>query len=171
MKTLEELTLEVTQWALSKGIFAKANPSTQVMKTVEEANELKAALLEVKDGKKDALLEVKDGIGDVMVTLIILCKMYSVDLSIFLCQPSTLTRPGEHIPLEVRAENLMVAIQTEKGSAYWMKELVLEVQEIAWTHSLHIEDCIQYVLHENDDPLVGRTGKMVDGIFVKDKKI
>lgn len=71
MKTTIEL---VEQWAEAKGILSKATPLTQAMKTQEEVNELYRAIL---DDNRD---EIKDAIGDIMVTLIIQCKMQGMDL-------------------------------------------------------------------------------------------
>ena len=71
MKTTIEL---VEQWAEEKGILSKATPLTQAVKTQEEVNELYHAIL---DDNRD---EIKDAIGDIMVTLIIQCKMQGMDL-------------------------------------------------------------------------------------------
>lgn len=71
MKTTIEL---VKQWAEEKGILSKATPLTQAIKTKEEVDELYRAIL---DDNRD---EIKDAIGDIMVTLIIQCKMQDMDL-------------------------------------------------------------------------------------------
>lgn len=64
----------VEQWAEEKGILSKAWPLTQAIKTQEEVNELCYAIL---NNNRD---EIKDAIGDIMVTLIIQCKMQGMDL-------------------------------------------------------------------------------------------
>ena len=64
----------VEQWAEEKGILSKATPLTQAMKTLEEVNELLGAIMD------DNREEIKDAIGDIMVTLIIQCKMQGMDL-------------------------------------------------------------------------------------------
>ena len=64
----------IEQWAEEKGILSKATPLTQAIKTQEEVNELYRAIL---DENRD---EIKDAIGDIMVTLIIQCKMQGMDL-------------------------------------------------------------------------------------------
>ena len=71
MKTTIQL---VEQWAEEKGILSKATPLTQAIKTQEEVNELYRAIL---DDNRD---EIKDAIGDIMVTLIVQCKMQGMDL-------------------------------------------------------------------------------------------
>lgn len=64
----------IEQWAEEKGILSKATPLTQAIKTKEEVDELYRAIL---DDNRD---EIKDAIGDIMVTLIIQCKMQGMDL-------------------------------------------------------------------------------------------
>jgi NTP pyrophosphatase (non-canonical NTP hydrolase) len=71
---IQTLSSLVEQWAEEKGILSKATPLTQEMKTQEEVDELYHAIL---DDNRDA---IKDAIGDIMVTLIIQCKMQGMDL-------------------------------------------------------------------------------------------
>lgn len=169
MKTLPELKVEVIEWANSKGILEKATPLTQAAKTVEEVGELVKAL----DLRGNQLTldydEIKDGIGDVVVTLIIQCEMQKLDLNSYMTSPL----PENSHPrwLDQSVDMFLAAIQENKAVEYWTKELVHILRFTAQQYGVTIEECVQYVLHENDDPLVGRTGKMVDGTFVKDKKI
>ena len=97
---IHTLSSLIEQWAEEKGILSKATPIKQAMKTQEEVNELLGAIL---DDNRD---EIKDAIGDIMVTLIIQCKMQGMDL----------------------------------------------------------EDCLESAYNV----IKNRTGKMVDGVFVKD---
>jgi NTP pyrophosphatase (non-canonical NTP hydrolase) len=71
---IHALSSLIEQWAEEKGILSKATPLTQAIKTQEEVNELYRAIL---DDNRD---EIKDAIGDIMVTLIIQCKMQGMDL-------------------------------------------------------------------------------------------
>lgn len=64
----------IEEWAEEKGILSNATPLTQAIKTKEEVDELYHAIL---DDNRD---EIKDAIGDIMVTLIIQCKMQGMDL-------------------------------------------------------------------------------------------
>ena len=64
----------IEEWAEEKGILSKATPLTQAIKTKEEVGELYHAIL---DNNQE---EIKDAIGDIMVTLIIQCKMQDMDL-------------------------------------------------------------------------------------------
>ena len=80
----EELEQKVIEWAKEKGILDKATPLTQLIKTQEELDETREALIALKaaEGNPDkqiarsqALAEVEDGIGDMLVTIIILSKI------------------------------------------------------------------------------------------------
>jgi len=69
-----ELEACVQEWAKEKGIFDKATPLKQALKTQEELTELLNAIVD------DDKLEIEDAIGDIMVTLIILAEMHEVTL-------------------------------------------------------------------------------------------
>ena len=72
--TYYELEAAVEQWAEDKGIFDKATPIKQAMKTQEELTELLNAIL---DEDKS---EIIDAIGDILVTVIIQAKMQEVTI-------------------------------------------------------------------------------------------
>jgi NTP pyrophosphatase (non-canonical NTP hydrolase) len=65
-----ELECAVEQWAKEKGILEKATPNAQALKTLEECTELLVAL------EKKSESGTMDAIGDIVVTLIIQCKMH-----------------------------------------------------------------------------------------------
>ena len=69
-----ELEVCVQEWAREKGIFDKATPLKQALKTQEEVTELLNAIVD-----RDKA-EMEDAIGDILVTLIILAEMYHVTL-------------------------------------------------------------------------------------------
>jgi len=69
-----ELEQKVNEWADRKGIFDKGNPFAQAEKTIEEAQEIKDALL------KDDKAELIDALGDTLVTIIIQAEMHNLDL-------------------------------------------------------------------------------------------
>ena len=71
---MKQLINNVEQWAADKGILEHATTLRQAEKTLEECQELICAIL------NEDRAEIKDAIGDVMVTLIIQCKMQGMDL-------------------------------------------------------------------------------------------
>ena len=89
MKNFKELNELVIKWADDKGILEKANPLTQLSKTEEEVAETREALFarqnnlefyhNSKGQLKDSDTEIKDGYGDVLVTILIGCKLSGLD--------------------------------------------------------------------------------------------
>lgn len=69
-----KLEKQVEQWAKDKGILDKATPIAQALKTLEETTELLTAI------NNNDRAEIIDAIGDIMVTLIIQCKMQDLTL-------------------------------------------------------------------------------------------
>jgi NTP pyrophosphatase (non-canonical NTP hydrolase) len=66
LSNLEQSTIE---WAEDKGIFVKATPMSQAIKTLEECHEMLMAI------NKNDRPETKDAIGDQVVTLAIQAHM------------------------------------------------------------------------------------------------
>ena len=69
-----ELECAVEKWAEDKGIFEKATPMAQALKTLEETTELCTAI------NNDDRAEIIDAMGDIMVTLVIQAKMQKISL-------------------------------------------------------------------------------------------
>ena len=69
-----ELIAAVEAWAEARHIFRHSKPMPQLMKTVSEIGELCDATL------KDNRSEVIDAVGDVLVTLIIYCRLQGLTL-------------------------------------------------------------------------------------------
>lgn len=69
-----ELEESVVQWGIDKGILEKGTPIGQAIKTLEETTELLDAI------NKNDKHETKDAIGDIMVTLILQCKMQNISI-------------------------------------------------------------------------------------------
>lgn len=75
----EDLEKKVIDWASEKGIFLKATRMKQGLKTLEEVEELLAA---IDDNDKP---EIVDALGDILVTIIIQAKMNGLKLTDCLC--------------------------------------------------------------------------------------
>ena len=75
MKTFGYLENEVEIWGYARGIIQNGKPLGQAKKTLEETNELIAAI--ALDDRK----EVIDAIGDILVTLIMQCAIQKVTLT------------------------------------------------------------------------------------------
>jgi len=82
------LNNRVIKWANSKGLLDNATPLTQMSKTIEEIEETRDALLAQANGMnryfnskeelKDTEEEILDGFGDVLVTILIGCKLQDI---------------------------------------------------------------------------------------------
>lgn len=72
--TFEELNTLVVQWAKDRQIVPNSNPTAQLMKTMSELGELADATL------KTDWAEIEDGVGDVLVTLILYCKLQDISV-------------------------------------------------------------------------------------------
>jgi NTP pyrophosphatase (non-canonical NTP hydrolase) len=89
MNRFKELNERVVKWADNKGILEKGTPLAQQGKTEEEVAELREALfaqandLQYFKNSKEAICftpaEIQDAIGDVLVTILIQCKMQYLD--------------------------------------------------------------------------------------------
>ena len=72
--TFEELHLRVLEWASARKIIPNGKPTAQLMKTMSELGELADATL------KTDWAEIEDGVGDVLVTLILYCRLQDIDI-------------------------------------------------------------------------------------------
>ena len=70
----QKLEVSVIEWAEDKGIFSKATPMKQALKTQEEVTELLTA---IEDKDRD---EIADALGDILVTIIIQAEMQGMSL-------------------------------------------------------------------------------------------
>jgi NTP pyrophosphatase (non-canonical NTP hydrolase) len=74
MRSYNELEALVITWAHQKGILDNGTPRAQAGKTVEEVQELIAAI----DTNNKA--EIEDALGDILVTIIIQAEMQGLEL-------------------------------------------------------------------------------------------
>ena len=75
MRSYNELEALVITWAHQKGILDNGTPRAQAGKTVEEVQELIAAI----DTNNKA--EIEDALGDILVTIIIQAEMQQMSLT------------------------------------------------------------------------------------------
>lgn len=69
-----KLKREVLEWAKAKGILDRATPMAQAIKTLEEVNELLAAINSGNDEERE------DAYGDILVTIIIGAELSGLDI-------------------------------------------------------------------------------------------
>ena len=157
MKNL--LTLEsianVTQWAVARNLIEGATPQAQFLKLVEEISEV------VKAETDDQFI---DGIGDSLVVLTIMSaqlgfKFEDLDL--------------ENINIAERPDNVLVVLgslaegvakqKPEQAKESIIDLVLINIGAIAQT-PFTLQQCYDAAYAEIKD----RTGKMVDGVFIRD---
>ena len=89
MDKFTELNTRVIKWADDKGVLEKATPLNQIGKTMEEVEETRDAMLaqaneldyyvNSKGEPKDTKEEILDGFGDILVTVLIGCKLQEIN--------------------------------------------------------------------------------------------
>lgn len=175
----------VNQWADEKGIHEKGNCFTQLIKTNEEVSELLVAI------NNSDTEEIKDAIGDILVTLInaswfitgydIIATCYKikyVDKVYRDVQPVDFHKNISNIfnSLGELFSNLLNTTPNKKGYSKEFVKMYIEQMNII-TDALDnivksdiisdvtLESCLEIAYNV----ISKRTGKIVNGTFVKDK--
>jgi NTP pyrophosphatase (non-canonical NTP hydrolase) len=69
---------------------------------------------------------------------------------------------------EVAELNKAVVKNSSNGIKDGIGDVLVTLIIQAAMQDTNIFECLDYVLYRNEDPLIGRTGQMIDGVFVKD---
>lgn len=176
----KELIQDVQEWFHEKGIINKSNPLKQLWKTQEEVTETRDAIVRYfmadDDSDEQAKLwhEIKDGIGDTAVTLIGVCMMEELDFmalyETFSFEPqNAITQPSFDGALENLQSHLSGARDAIIKCDHWMREhdigcMIWDLGELCHLFGITLEECLQQAY----DVISERTGRMENGIFVKD---
>ena len=158
---MQELQNKVIKWAEDKGIFANSDPISQFIKTISEVGELADAV------NKNDLPEIKDAIGNTYVTMIIFSRMM-VARKIF----GEINPPMDEDTVKKDILWLSCAIGTCANAIY---QKTVEIRDlngidnalarIAIKYGWTAKECVQSAY----DVISKRTGKMENGVFVKDR--
>lgn len=178
--SLTNLIENVQGWSAAKGLD-KAEPIKQMQKLNEEWGELNA-------GKaKSDKVKLVDSIGDVMVVLTILSQQMKFERIEQLVDPTQhnkalykandvetdylLLYGGKEIGLIAhRMIDLIFntgLINTSTQIQFHIRNLTGILAKIAINEGTNLETCLQVAW----DEIKGRTGKMVDGVFVKQEDL
>ena len=148
---MEKLKDKVIEWAEDKGIFEKSDPTSQFLKTISEIGELADAV------NKNDLPEIKDAIGDITVTLILHAEMTDSELELDVDECVGYENPKEAVLYLLQV--LCKIVDYEEYGAT-IEALVAIASYYGWT----LQECLQSAY----DVISKRTGKMENGVFVKD---
>lgn len=177
-----ELVENVKVWSVAKGLD-KAEPIKQMQKLSEEWGELNQA--KAKSNPE----QLKDSIGDVLVVLIILCQQLNfedinnlVDVSIYKERAEQLNLFGASTDKslllgtsEVGRIAGVLTIDNGIGKMNFQKMIIKRsimnlidvLDNIAIEENTSIIECFELAWNE----IKGRTGQMVNGVFVKSEDI
>ena len=173
-RTIQELVPLIQEWAKERGIFDKSTPFDQLLKTHEEVGELIKACY---DNDKPA---IQDAIGDVMVTLINYCYFMKIDAWI---QINDVLNIGD----ETNEDKVILSLYTLRELSSLMNNtfitmgrmyeeqpktiffnfsyIIYYLNNIAILENTTLEECLNIAYNEIKE----RTGKMINGKFVKDE--
>jgi NTP pyrophosphatase (non-canonical NTP hydrolase) len=158
IEKLRELVILTQQWAESKGLIDKENIRAQYNYIHLELTELYKAIREGKDQD-----EIKDGFGDTMVTLIVFAHIRGVPPLIGLW-----LKCHHHKARTTEPSSILVDLQDFRYELYshlHPGEAFTRLCAIARSNGYDIVECLEIAYNE----ISKRTGKMIDGDFVKDK--
>lgn len=180
MRTLEELVNLVNQWAEEKGIHEKGNMLTQFLKTYEEIGESIEAIC------NNNTEELSDAIGDITVTLINACWFLDKDAIKTLLEKKQLTvnyiveNKGEQSLVEepkfifTDMVLCLCRIISEVGLSKYPKEeliknnvlkILVNLEVLCYNYNLDFTTCLNGAY----EIISKRSGKVVNGQFIKDK--
>nr|DAO92464.1 MAG TPA: NTP-PPase-like protein [Caudoviricetes sp.] len=158
-----DLKILVEGWAEKKGIMEHGTPIKQLLKTLEEITELHTAI------EDDNLEEIIDAIGDVVVTLIIYAKMKNITLFPNGSEELSDSKGTAQDPYFL-LDNCNKLMQLEKFTNdsvekyHAVQMMLFLLNQIANRFNLKIWEC----LHSAYKVISRRTGKVVNGTFIKD---
>lgn len=157
---MNELIKKVEQWAIDRNLHT-ADSKGQALKVVEEFTETLLA-----DGKGNTD-EVIDGIGDTYVTLIIICQQLDIDF----------LKEFNETPLFFECEGIFdksinrLVSGVAKGDKYLVNlgitMILIVLEYLTKEYGATPIECLSVAYNEIKD----RTGKMVDGVFVKSEDL
>ena len=173
MKTIQELVPLIHQWAKERKIYEELTPFDELLKTHEEASELIKACY---GNEKPA---IQDAIGDVMVTLINYCYfidedfIFAVKLSESRYRQTLLSTNLQHAIKTNEALTIILIEEDYQREVPILKKqiihhvamLIANLHCIALLENTTLEECLNIAYNE----IKNRTGKMINGKFVKDE--
>jgi len=186
---MNQLIEQIKAWGIAKGITGTNGKGTllgQLAKTQEELTETRDAAVWRMHASNyaesyRAKMAIKDGIGDTAVTLILAAEMLSWDLNFHGVQTSKRDELLEMLSFAQKAlsnaRDAGVRSKTHDRNTLERSDeegICLEAMQImlncmitaADIAGLTMEECLQAAY----DEIKGRTGKMENGVFVKDQQ-
>ena len=170
---------KIIDWADERGLNKAEILPMQLEKSREENAELTQAITKYELGNKDAIVEIKDAVGDIYVTLVVALKLLQ-QREIVLHTFSGIFLWHSQDELETNwtcFSELLRTTDTDLFKTFIKKDkeymeiyrmiivYVNLLDAIAKKYNLELVECVDYAYNQ----IKNRTGKMIDGSFVKDK--
>lgn len=170
---------KINDWAEIRGLNRSDFLAMQLEKSREENAELTQAITKYELGNKEAIVEIKDAIGDVYVTLVVAFKLLKPIETVYYTFRSTVLWYSKdeletswicfsELLRTTDARFYKTFISEEKKDVELFKMVVTYINlldVVAKKYDLELVDCVDYAYNQ----IKNRTGKMIDGSFVKDK--
>lgn len=160
-KRLIELIKKTQKWFYDRNLQTQ-NPDKQFLKLFEEIGELASGLAKKQDDV------VKDSIGDIAVVLIGLTLQLGIDTKeVF---PHTESVPSTNSNKE---EDHFILLLDQSVAAYFsrqnyqLKNVAFELIRISKFLNIDFTECLGLAYEEIKD----RTGRLVDGVWVKEEDL
>jgi hypothetical protein len=165
---MNDLNQLILKWADDKGILANGTPEGQLAKTLEELIETAQAVAlydnqsRYDTSERDFLEEVKDGIGDVYVTLVIHAKLAGYEFSSH--ERANLANDMTNKYIFNEFSIWLPALARNESPEMLSRTMIFLTHGLAMNHGLALRECVEH----SYNVIAKRTGKMQDGVFVKD---
>lgn len=145
MKTLDDLRPLILDWAKAKDLLRFEIRDKQRLKLIEECGELASSVL------KNDFEGQKDAIGDIFVVLVILAKQVGRELPYF------------SFDKESKRVDKMICFIIQSSLSYSFHFTLYYLENLAYSLGLDLTECANLAWDEIKD----RTGKTIDGTFIK----
>lgn len=160
-KKLIELIKKTQKWFYDRNLQTQ-NPDKQFLKLFEEIGELASGLAKKQDDV------IKDSIGDIAVVLIGLTLQLGIDTKeVF---PATESVPSTNSNKE---EDHFILLLDQSVAAYFsrqnyqLKNVAFELIRVSKFLNIDFTECLGLAYEEIKD----RTGRLVDGVWVKEEDL
>ena len=163
---MNELIKKVEQWAIDRNLHT-ADSKGQALKVVEEFTETTLAI--EQDEEEDVVF---DGVGDTYVTLIILCQQQGLEFENYKKQAESNIGSGVYeLNENIQYPLNMLATGISKGHKRTIEQGVIGIlsalEIVLNNYDVPDYHCLEMAYNEIKD----RTGKMVNGIFIKSEDL
>ena len=166
---------KILDWAEERNLLTQGDVFMQLEKSREENSELTKAITKYEKGNAQAYDEIKDAIGDVYVTLVVASDIHGLPVHEIFKNVKLREYDSYHWQhytnlLRVYDWELYLSCVYEDSPRYNMPEILSNyidfLNSVAIEYNFTLVECIEYAYNQIKE----RTGKIVDGTFVKDVK-